>query len=166
MNSKRSFFEVWNSTNFSCVSVLNDAHKNVVSCLLFHKSKVSSIIIDYFQSILIFTYQSKLYSSSWDGTIKVWNTTTWKLEKTVTAHTEVSFLCNELPRWYTKTFLFVLQAVSCMLIHGDYIISGSWDQTIKVRDSISNLSSFGTKLGFCRFTTLRPSKRYQSCLDT
>eukprot|EP01102_Stenamoeba_stenopodia_P021409 TRINITY_DN8622_c0_g1_i1.p1 TRINITY_DN8622_c0_g1~~TRINITY_DN8622_c0_g1_i1.p1 ORF type:complete len:533 (+),score=124.13 TRINITY_DN8622_c0_g1_i1:135-1601(+) len=123
--------KVWNATNFVCASVLSDAHKNVVSSLLIH--------------------DSKLYSSSWDGFIKVWNVATWKLERSLQAHSE-AISCMVIHGNYlisgswdqtikilnVDTFEEVavlnghIDMITSLAIEGDHLVSGSYDHTLRV----------------------------------
>jgi F-box/WD-40 domain protein 7 len=56
-------------------------------------------------------YGNKLFSASWDKTIRVWDADTHEHLATLEGHTHY---------------------VMCLTLHGNKLFSGSWDKTIRV----------------------------------
>jgi hypothetical protein len=96
--------KVWSTDTWACERTL-EGHSMSVFCLVVHGDK--------------------LLSGSDDNAIKVWSTDTWTCERTLeSSSANEGVVCDDEDENYA--------AVMSLVVHGDKLLSGCYDQTVKV----------------------------------
>ena len=106
-------------------------------------------------------HENKLYSGSFDKTIRIWNTETHEEIATLRGHTD-AVKCLTLHENNIHT-----GGVNCLTLHENKLYSGSWDKTIRIwntetHEEIGILRGH-TERVFC--LTIRENKLYSGSED-
>jgi WD40 repeat protein len=139
-------FDLATWTNYQTI----EAHTGAVVCMVMHNGRLISCSQDKTIKVwvqtsaynmvwtlmatlqghsrgvnIIVVHGNMLFSGSWDGTIKVWNTDTWACERTL-VHSGPTQGTDGVHTWVCDP-----DGVRSLLMHGNTLLSGASDGTIK-----------------------------------